>query len=63
MNEAVKRAKIKYRSKIKRLDIELYPTDYDIIEWLDSISENGEPKATYIKRIIREDMQRRSNAK
>lgn len=50
-----KKARANYRKKVVPLQVELYPTDKDIIEWLSSINE---PKATYIKRLIREDMKK-----
>lgn len=55
MNEAKKR----YRAKVERLFLELYPTDADIKQRLDQLQHTtGEPKATYIKRLIREDIRR-----
>ena len=54
MNES----KRKYRAKIRELRVELYPTDEDIKNRLSERLEAGEPKATYIKRLIREDIQR-----
>lgn len=51
------RAASKYRKdKVKQVVVRLYPADADIEEHLDSIDE---PRATYIKRLIREDMERR----
>ena len=50
-----RKARANYRKKITKLTIELYPTDEDIKERLAEISE---PKATYIKRLIREDIKR-----
>lgn len=52
MNEAKKR----YKKKIEELRIELYPTDNDIKAQLKARQEAGEPKATYVKRLIREDI-------
>lgn len=52
MNEAKKR----YKSKIDVLRAELYPTDEDIKQRLAERAAKGEPKATYIKRLIREDI-------
>ena len=51
-------ARANYRKKVKKLYIELYPTDEDIKERLDKKKEQGESTATYIKRLIREDMKR-----
>lgn len=50
-----RKARANYKKKITELRIELYPTDEDIKTRL---AEIGEPKATYIKRLIREDIQR-----
>ncbi len=41
--------------RVKRLYIDLYPTDSDITKHLESI---GTPKATYIKNLIRERMRK-----
>lgn len=50
--EAQKRANEKYRQKCKTVQIVLYPTDKDIEEKLNSV----ESKATYIKKLIRQDI-------
>lgn len=55
MNESMRRAKKKYKSKIEVMRVELYPTDEDIKKRL---ADQGEPRATYIKRLIREDIKR-----
>ena len=55
MNEAVRRAKNKYKEKIEEFRVELYPTDADIKAHL---AAQNTPKATYIKRLIREDIAR-----
>ena len=55
MNEALRRAKKKYKAKVEKLQIELYPTDADIKTHL---AAQNEPKATYVKRVIREDIKR-----
>lgn len=57
-SEAGKKAKKKYKKKIVELRVELYPTDADIINRLAERLNEGEKKATYIKRLIREDMKR-----
>lgn len=49
-------AKQRYKQKIQELRVELYPTDEDIKDRLAERVEAGEPKATYIKRLIREDI-------
>ncbi len=51
-------AKKKYRKeKVKSLLFELYPTDEDIIKHFQNLREQGQPIVSYIKRIIREDME------
>ena len=44
-----------YKLKIKRIYIELYPTDDDI---KNKLNELKEPIATYIKRLIRQDLKK-----
>lgn len=51
-----RKARENYRKKVERKYIELYPTDEDIKKQLEKRSAAGEPMATYIKRLIREDM-------
>ena len=58
MNERERAAKNRYKAKIEELRVELYPTDADIKDRLLGRLEAGEPKATYIKRLIREDIKR-----
>lgn len=58
MNESKRKAKNKYREKVEELRVELYPTDADIKDRLAERLAAGEPKATYIKRLIREDIER-----
>lgn len=54
---ANRRAALNYRKRnVKQLSISLYPKDADIIEWLDNLQ--GEGKAEYIRRLIRDDMAR-----
>ena len=55
--EKDKKARANYKKNIKRLFLELYGTDEDIKEQLQARKAAGEPVATYIKRLIREDMQ------
>lgn len=57
MRENERNAKQRYKQKIQELRVELYPTDEDIKDRLAERVEAGEPKATYIKRIIRQDIQ------
>ena len=53
LTEAKKRYDKKYKaSKVDRFYIDLYPTDKDIKEFLELISQKM-PKATYVKNIIR----------
>lgn len=54
--EYQKKAKAKYRAKIEELRVELYPTDEDIKKQIAERVKAGEPKATYIKRLIRQDI-------
>lgn len=58
MRDCERDAKQRYRQKIKELRVELYPTDEDIKDRLAERVNSGEPKATYIKRLIREDIAR-----
>lgn len=50
-----------YKKKVQELRVELYPTDEDIKAHLAERQEAGEPKATYIKRLIREDIARKKS--
>ena len=54
MTEAQNRAKKKYLGKGKRITINLYPSETDLIEHL----EKQEHKITYIKDLIREDIKK-----
>jgi hypothetical protein len=56
MTEAERRAKNTYKKKIKRLFVELYPTDEYIKQRLEERNAAGEATSTYIKRIVREDI-------
>lgn len=58
MNESKRKAKNKYRAKVEELRVELYPTDGDIKERINERIAAREPKATYIKRLIREDIKK-----
>lgn len=57
MTEAEKKAKKNYRSKGKRLTIDFYPTEADLIEQI----EKQPQKQTYIKDLIRDDIKREKN--
>ncbi len=52
--EKEKEARKAYKAKIEELRVELYPTDGDIKKHLTTVGA----KATYIKRLIREDIRR-----
>ena len=53
--EAQKRATAKYlKNNVKRAAVAFYPAEADLWEWLDAQPN----KAGYIKRLIREDMER-----
>ena len=54
MTEAQKRAKAKYKEKMRTFRIDVCPSEQDILERL----ESQERYATYIKRLIREDIER-----
>lgn len=58
MRENERNAKQRYKQKIQELRVELYPTDEDIKTRLAERIAAGEKKATYIKRLIREDIAR-----
>lgn len=49
-----RKARENYKKKVDVLRVELYPTDEDIKKHLAERVEAGEPKSTYIKRLIRE---------
>lgn len=55
--EKDKKARANYKKNIKRVFLELYGTDEDIKTQLEARKAAGEPMTTYIKRLIREDMQ------
>lgn len=50
-----RKARENYRKKVEKVQFDLYPTDEDIKARL---AELDEPKATYIKRLIREDIEK-----
>lgn len=53
-----RKARKAYKKKIDLLRVELYPTDEDIKRRINERIAEGEPKATYIKRLIREDIKK-----
>lgn len=56
VSDAKRRANRRYDSaNAKTKVIKFYPPDYDLLEWQAS---TGEPFATYVKRRLREDMER-----
>lgn len=61
MRECQKRAKAKYKEKIEVIRFELYPTDTDIKDRIAEVMEQGETRAGYLKRLIREDIKRDRN--
>lgn len=54
----MKEAKKRYKAKIEELRVELYPTDADIKQRIAERVADGEPKATYVKRLIRDDIEK-----
>lgn len=52
MKDSERAAKKKYRSKGKRMTIDFYPSEADLIEHI----EKQAKKQTYIKDLIRKDM-------
>jgi hypothetical protein len=54
MTDAERRAKKKYRDKGKRLTLDFYPSESDLIAHV----EKQDKVATYIKNLIREDMKK-----
>jgi vacuolar-type H+-ATPase subunit E/Vma4 len=57
MTEAQKRAKKKYLPKVKRMLIEFYPTESELIAHI----EKQPKKQTYIKDLIRADIKKEGN--
>lgn len=57
IKDSNRKARENYKKKVRRVYVELYPTDEDIKARLDDRKDAGEPATTYIKRIIREDIQ------
>lgn len=53
MTEAQKRAKKKYREKGKRIYVDFYPSEADLLEQINKHSK----KQTYIKNLIRADIE------
>lgn len=55
IKECNRKARANYKKKVRRVYIELYPTDEGIKIRLEERAAAGEPMTTYIKRLIRED--------
>lgn len=54
--DAQRRAKARYEQQsVTHKRVSFYPTERDLAEWCEA---SGEPFATYVKRLIREDMER-----
>ena len=54
LSEAQKRAKQKYKEKVKRVAVDFYPTEADLFEHI----EKQENKQGYIKSLVRKDMEK-----
>lgn len=54
MTESEKKAKKKYLAKGKRMTIDFYPSEADLIEQV----EKQPQKQTYIKNLIRQDIEK-----
>jgi hypothetical protein len=55
-SEAQRKATKKYREKMKRITVDFYPTELDLWEHIQA----QDKKQTYIKDLIRADMERGS---
>lgn len=53
-SEAQRRATKKYKEKVKRITVDFYPTELDLWEHIQA----QDKKQTYIKDLIRADMER-----
>lgn len=58
--EAQRKARNKYRPKIKQYAVQCYPADSDIIAKLEE-EKQRDGYNLYIKRLIREDIERTKN--
>lgn len=55
VSEAKRKANAKYtKNNVKRLNMAFYPTERDLVEWL----ERQPNKQGYVKALIRADMER-----
>lgn len=59
IKDGQRKARERYRKKVDRKYIEFYPTESDLKARIEDRAAAGEPMATYIKRLIREDIKRR----
>lgn len=57
--EAQQKAKKKYRGKVRRLQIEFYPTEAALVDHI----EKQPQKQTYIKDLIRKDIKANGKTK
>lgn len=55
-----RKARANYKKKIEELRVELYGSDEDIKAQIAERLAAGEKKAAYIKRLIREDIAKKS---
>jgi len=53
-----RKARANYNAKCEHFNMVLYPSEQDIKERIKERIEAGEPRASYIKRLIREDIER-----
>lgn len=53
-----RKARANYKKKVETLRVELYPTDEDIKNRIAEVMGEGEAKAAYVKRLIRDDIER-----
>jgi predicted transcriptional regulator len=53
-----RKARENYRKKLKRIQFDVYPTEQDIRERIEERVASGEAVATYIKRLVREDIKK-----
>ena len=56
-----RKARANYKKKVETIRFELYPTDTDIKDQIKAKTDSGETKAGYIKRLIREDIQKENS--
>lgn len=53
-----RKARANYNAKCEHFTMVLYPSEEDIKKRIQERIAAGEPRASYIKRLIREDIQR-----